>query len=121
MKDARNVTARRTFRVRKANKPKPKKDAGASQDKMDTFGASNGGFSSTLRIAYTIVIAHSLYLFYVTTVSLTRYLKFHYNNEHFNVFNVLNVRYLTIPAVDENGKSQAFQNHWGYFDKLARV
>ena len=72
MKDARNVTARRTFRVRKANKPKPKKDAGASQDKMDTFGASNGGFSSTLRIAYTIVIAHSLYLFYVTTVSLTR-------------------------------------------------
>ncbi|KAL5269303.1 hypothetical protein ACHWQZ_G002948 [Mnemiopsis leidyi] len=43
LKDARNVTARRTFRVRKANKPKPKKDTGASQNSVNTAGANANG------------------------------------------------------------------------------
>jgi hypothetical protein len=46
LKDARNVTARRTFRVRRANKPKPKKETGASQNSVNTAGANaNGGLS----------------------------------------------------------------------------
>ena len=49
LKDARNVTARRTFRVRKANKPKPKKDTGASQNSVNTAGANaNGKLSKDL-------------------------------------------------------------------------
>ena len=39
LKDARNVTARRTFRVRKSNKPKPKKETGSSQNSVNTAGA----------------------------------------------------------------------------------
>ena len=54
MKDARNVTARRTFRVRKANKPKPKKDTGASQNSVNTAGANANGKSGKTLIYFHI-------------------------------------------------------------------